>query len=245
MKKLRDDVAIDSILTTDEWNDRRLMVGEELKCCDVEGGLNPAELPLIVYFEAQIKSKLMDDGFKIETLSNPKKLELILKDLDKQGIEYANPAWQPPVFPERSVTRSDDNRIFWVKPDIDSALRTLESLEIIKRLLMGSDGLVNKQAVKIFLRSFELTINLARAGFVPEKALLGIKVVDGGTRGGVKSGKTRQEKAKPTAEAWQAEAEKIWRKHPTWGKPTIAEKVAEKLGGKPGTIRKHIEKTLP
>lgn len=81
----------------------------------------------------------------------------------------------------------------------------------------------------------------------PIAPLIGIseKVIGGGKSGGDKSAEVRQEKARSTTEIEQTEADKIWRKHPTWGKPMIAEKVAEKIGGKPGTIRKHIKKPLP
>jgi hypothetical protein len=71
------------------------------------------------------------------------------------------------------------------------------------------------------------------------------KEVSDATRGGVKSGKIRQEKAKPTAEAWQAEAEKIWRKHPAWKNRRVAADIEKRIGGNADTIRKSIKKPLP
>jgi hypothetical protein len=66
----------------------------------------------------------------------------------------------------------------------------------------------------------------------------------GGT-GGKKSGIVRQEKAKTIHEIWQAEADKTWKKHPTWGKPAVGKRIADDIGGKAGYIRKKIEKPLP
>jgi len=68
---------------------------------------------------------------------------------------------------------------------------------------------------------------------------------DGGLRGGELSGITRREKTAPEKTTWQTEAKKIWKKHPSWGKLAVAKLIAEKNGGKPGTIRKSIKKPLP
>ena len=62
---------------------------------------------------------------------------------------------------------------------------------------------------------------------------------------GEKSGVIRSEKAKPYHEVWQKEAEKIWNKHPLWGKLEVAKRIAEHVGGNPGTIRKSIIKPTP
>jgi hypothetical protein len=70
--------------------------------------------------------------------------------------------------------------------------------------------------------------------------LANIKCKKGGASGGKKSGERRRERARHTKAVWQAEAEKIRHKHPTWGKPAIAKKIAEKIGGNPDTIRKNI-----
>jgi hypothetical protein len=86
-----------------------------------------------------------------------------------------------------------------------------------------------------------------RAQLKPIAHLIDIseKVVDGGKDGGTKSGKSRQEKAKPIKDSWQAEAEKIWKKHPTWGKISVAKIIEEKIGNPFETIRKYIKKPLP
>lgn len=244
MKEHLDVEVIDDLITSDEWDHVRNHIDEELKCCDIKGGLKPDDLPFIVFCESIIKSKLITDGFKKDTLDDPNKLELIFKALSEQGRKYAIPVWQHRLFPIGLFKLSDDNRTFWVKPDVDAALRTLESVEVIKNLLVGNDGSVNKNAVKIFLRSFELTINLARAGLVPKMAMQGAKVVDGGKNGGKESGRVRRMKAEPTKESWQAEAEKIWQKHPAWKNRRVAAGIEKRIGGNPDTIRKSIKKPL-
>ena len=173
MKNLLYKYPLDSLITTDEWDHVRDLIGGELKCCEVEGGLNPADLPFILYFEGKMKDKLIKAGFDKEALDNPEELELILKELDKQGITYDHPKWRynPPYgFPSGSFILSSDNCILWIKPDIDAALRVLESIAIIKGLLVNN-GLPNKEAVKVYLRSLELIINLSRAGNISELAI--------------------------------------------------------------------------
>lgn len=173
MKNLLYKYPLDSLLATDEWDHMRYLIGENLKCCEVEGRLNPEDLPFIPYFKGTMKDKLIKAGFDKEALDNPDELELILKELDKQGIKYDHPKWRdnPPYgFPSGSFTLSSDNCILWVKPDIDAALRALESITIIKGLLVNN-GLVNREAIKVYLYSLELMINLSRAGNVPELAV--------------------------------------------------------------------------
>ena len=80
--------------------------------------------------------------------------------------------------------------------------------------------------------------------FVPLIEIAG-EVVDGGRDGGKKSGKVRLEKAKTIKQAWQREAEKIWRKHPAWSKKDIAREITKRIGGNIDTIRKSIQKPLP
>jgi len=67
---------------------------------------------------------------------------------------------------------------------------------------------------------------------------------DDGKESGKKSGEARREKAAPTKEAWQAEAEKIWRKHPAWKNRRVAADIEKKIGGKADYIRHHIKKPL-
>ena len=71
------------------------------------------------------------------------------------------------------------------------------------------------------------------------------KVVNGGKRGGEKSGKIRKEKAIPTKQAQQEEANKIWQRRPTWSKLQVATEIKKRIGGNPDTIRKSIQKPHP
>ena len=73
------------------------------------------------------------------------------------------------------------------------------------------------------------------------------KEIEDGKPGGKKSGEVRREKAKPTREAWQAEAEKIWQspRNSKLSNSSVAVLIAKKIGGKADYIRHHIKKPLP
>ena len=75
--------------------------------------------------------------------------------------------------------------------------------------------------------------------------LVGKANVHEGKLCGQKSGKVRRDKTKTVADKWQEEANKIWKKHPTWGKISVAKKIEEKTGEPFETIRKKIKKPLP
>lgn len=76
---------------------------------------------------------------------------------------------------------------------------------------------------------------------------MGKENVAGGGRGGAKSGETRRNKADQVWEAWQREAEKVWRnpKRSSLGKKDVARIISKKIGGNVDTIRKKIHKPLP
>jgi len=101
-----------------------------------------------------------------------------LTQLDKQGFLRNQPIAKPYFFPEKTYTMGEGNQSFWVNADIDAALRALECLSVIKGLLMD-DGLVNKKAVELYLRSLELVINLSRAGHIPELAVSKVMMQEG------------------------------------------------------------------
>jgi len=73
---------------------------------------------------------------------------------------------------------------------------------------------------------------------------IGKSNIDGGRNGGKKSGKVRLEKTKQLKEQWQKDAEKIWKKHPTWKNKRVAEYIARN-GENTDTIRKSIKKPTP
>ena len=163
----------DSMLMTDEWDHIRYLISEYLKGCEIENYLESGPLPLILEFEGVMKEKLTNVGFRKEDIEDKRNFKKILEILDNQGIAYQGWQWDkyPPYgLPSGSFTISKDNRLMWVKMDIDAALRTLESISIIKGLL-ANNGKINKEAVKVYLRTLELTVNLLRAGVVPELAV--------------------------------------------------------------------------
>jgi hypothetical protein len=116
------------------------------------------------------------------------------------------------------------NEVF---PDIPVS----EKKYLIKQLSPETRIKILKDTISLQKRSIDLIEPLVMAN---------IRCKKGGASGGKKSGERRREKAQHTKVVWQAEAEKIRHKHPTWGKPAIAKKIAEKIGGNPDTIRKNI-----
>ena len=68
---------------------------------------------------------------------------------------------------------------------------------------------------------------------------------EGGRKGGIVRGKQQTTNREKEWEKWQTEADKIWKKHPTWGKPAIAKMVHEKYPGSTArTIRLRIKKPV-
>lgn len=175
MKKKQKDLyeyGVDSLITTDEWDHVRYLISEELKCCDVKGGLDPADLPFFPYFEGKTKKKLIEVGFKKEIIEDKQKIKKLIYVLDfEQAQKFLHHRWDlnPPYgFPSGTYKLSEDNHTMWINSDIESALRALESITILKGLLFNN-GIVNKEAVKVYLHSFELIINLSRSGAIPKK----------------------------------------------------------------------------
>ena len=73
----------------------------------------------------------------------------------------------------------------------------------------------------------------------------GMSVKIGGHDGGIVRGKQQTTSREKEWEKWQTEADKIWKKHPTWGKPAIAKMVHEKYPGSTArTIRLRIKKPV-
>ncbi|MEN6621346.1 MAG: hypothetical protein ABFD50_07350 [Smithella sp.] len=60
---------------------------------------------------------------------------------------------------------------------------------------------------------------------------------------GQKSGEVRRDKTKTVADRWQEEANKIWKKHPTWSCNRVAGNIAAKTSESKETIRKKIKKS--
>jgi hypothetical protein len=167
---------IDSLIISNEWSEWdhvRYLIGEELKGLEVRKRIKPEYLPFIAYFEGEIKGKLIKAGFeKDDIINNQERLEIILKGLDNQGTTIYG-VWNYPPFaygyPADTVILNDNKSMYWIKPEIEAALRALESLSIIKGMLVKG-GLVNKEAARVYLRSLELIINLSKAGNIPKLA---------------------------------------------------------------------------
>lgn len=172
MKKKIDhqfNVIDDIIVSDDEWDHVRYLIGEELKVLEVVDKPRQEDLPFFAHFEYKIKRKLIKAGFKKDIIDNQKRFGKVLNGLNNQGKTIygaRGDVWKYPPwaygYPMDVVILNDDKSMYWIKPDIEAALRTLESITIMKGLLL------NNEAVKVYLRSFELTINLSRAGLIPK-----------------------------------------------------------------------------
>lgn len=193
MKKDLYDFVGDSMITSDEWDHFQYVIGEELKALDIKGSWVMDYLPGFADFEYQIKQRLIDAGFNKDTLKDSTERKHLLRVMDFSGMEYRDPIWlkeSPIGLPHGTYTVRDDYRMFWVKPHIEAAIRTLESLAILKELLIKKGQAkkdeikimqrlpsgeeeergVNKDAVRVYLRTLEMVVNLVRAGNIAELA---------------------------------------------------------------------------
>ena len=163
----RNDYPIDFFLTSDEWwSGMRLIIRNNIESYES----NPSctgDAPFIQWFEEMLHKRLREEGFRKEILDNQSELKKLTSVLDSQGFRYKDWNWieSPPYgLPTESYTVSEDGHTMWVRPSMEAALRSLESLMAIKKLL------VNKNAVQVFLLSLDLIVNSARAGRVPDLA---------------------------------------------------------------------------
>jgi hypothetical protein len=163
VKGVLDEHPIDSLLT-DEWDHVRDLIGGHLRDCEDERTFDPSDLPFILYFETQTKRKLIKAGFDKDDIDDQELFELVLTGLDHQGSPTLSTWNRPYGYPADVVTFSEDRRTYWIRPDIDAALRALQSIAALKELLRNND------AVRIYLQSFEMVINLLRSGNAPELA---------------------------------------------------------------------------
>ena len=170
---MKDDLAdcpFEAILTSDKWNHFRYLIEEELKGLAINKDIKAEYLPFIGYFECKIKEKLLNAGFKKEIIEDPEELKSLITVLNKQGIKNSFHRYdlQPPdAFPPSAYNVSEDHHTIWINADIETALRALESAKILQGLLIKNDY-INKDAVRVYLRSLEMIINLARTGNLAE-----------------------------------------------------------------------------
>jgi hypothetical protein len=163
LKAPLDDILI--INEWDGWGHVSDLIRAYLKDCEVEAAYDPNDLPFIVHFESRIREKLIKAGFAIDTLMDKDKMQAIYDVLAEDGLERYEV--YPGPLPKGTYTISEDKRVFWVNPDTSAALQAWQAINILKQLLINND------AVKIFLRTFELIISLSRAGEIPAKAIQG------------------------------------------------------------------------
>jgi hypothetical protein len=155
-----------ALLTSDEWDDAQYYISNEFEFLE-EIAIKKHHLKdirlfhnhILSLFEREIKEMLIETGFEKVMLEDPDKLHKIIKALDRMGIEYKFPRYELPYgFPEGILKIRQDKKVIWVKPEIESALRALESINLMTKELS------DKKSIIIFLKSFELLVNVLRAG---------------------------------------------------------------------------------
>lgn len=175
MKKINDRInPIDDLIVSDEWTHVRYKIREALKTCDYEEAGDfflSRGLPFLGWYRRAIEKRLVNAGFKEEFIKEEIWFKGIIYFVNfEQGRNSSGYRWDlnPPFgFPSQTYTLSDDNYEIWIKPEIEAALLALQSIKQLQELLV-KDGMVNIEAVKVYLRSFELFVNLSRAGNLPD-----------------------------------------------------------------------------
>jgi hypothetical protein len=174
LRNLLDEFPIDSAIAGDECDYFRYLIDGTLAEVDVDGMLDHLALPFFAFFERTMKDKLLKAGFKKSIIENEKRLETTIKNLNKQGCGNAylwTKDWLPYGFPPSVVTFGKDNKkLYWIEPDIGAALLALQSIATLKDLLINN-GAVNKEAIKVYLNTLQLTVNLTRASNIPMLAI--------------------------------------------------------------------------
>lgn len=219
MKSDLDKFYFDAILTSDDWDHLRYLIKREIEDCDCEGigeFYSRMGVPFLRNFEQWIETKLIEAGFKKELIKEEIWIKGLIYSVEcKHGQPYQDYRWDlhPPFgFPAGTYKISDDKHTLWFNPEVEAAFRTLGSIRIMRKLLR-TDGAVNKEAVKVYLHTLALTINLTRAGNISEKAIQGQshsntqskkgqrpRNVNGMTPG---ERKTRNEKIKAAFKKWK------------------------------------------
>lgn len=176
MKKDLNEFPLDSVILSDTWDDFQYHICNEIKNCDYEkiGAVySKIGFPFLRSFEIWIEKKLIKAGFKKETIRDEVEFDKLIYVLNFEQMRK-NTNWNfdlnPPYgFPAGTYKVSKDSHSMWINSDIEAALLTLESIKIIRGLLV-TNGVVNKKAVKVYLRTLEMTVNLTRAGNIADIA---------------------------------------------------------------------------
>jgi hypothetical protein len=251
----RDDQLADDLINTnfldDEWGSHvRHVIKNTLRTCDYEEAGDfflSHGLPFLGWYKRSLEDRLISAKFKKEHIKEEFWFKDLIRTIDfAQGKMYEG-RWDlnPPFgFPPETYTLSDDKHQMWVKPKIEAALLALQSIKKLKELIIKDDK-VNMQAIKVYLRTFELAINILRSGKLPKYLSDGEKQKFGGKTGGGISAKIRQEKSEAMQKQWQAEANRILKKRPGWSKQRVAVEIVKRKKNNGRTadyIRKKIKK---
>jgi len=162
---------IDSLLTSDDWDHVTYLIEEDLKYYEIEDDAELTQSIFISDFEDSIKIKLIKSGFKKEAIESQERMKAILEGLNMQGRTIkgiGNTLLKE--YPSKVVKFGKDENIYWIQPEIEAALRSLVAMTELKARLMNGP-LLNKEAIKTFLLSLKLIVNLVRAGNVPKLAI--------------------------------------------------------------------------
>lgn len=180
-------IGVDSLLDKHgEWDHYQYLIEGFLEFCELDEPIrfkDSVHMTFLTGFEKEIKEKLIKAGFKKINIDDQYSIELLVSCLDYQGIkqipmacltwdEYFSKALGESTYPKGSITYNKNQSMFWIKPDIDAALRVLKNIPKVKRLLVDGPNL-NKEALELYLRTFELIINVARAGVVLKQLKIG------------------------------------------------------------------------
>lgn len=153
----------DWMLSTGTWGDDfGRTISENLKICRTSFSFDANGLPFIPYFEKKMQAKLTSAGFKEEVLVTPRKLKFLIDQLEKQGFEFVHP-WPGHSFPES--TYEIDGTTFWVKPEIEAALRALAAIGRLKELLRDN------AAIEVYLQTLDMLSNLMRSGNLVQQGI--------------------------------------------------------------------------
>jgi hypothetical protein len=165
MKKRSDPVQIlDGVVTSDEYDHFQDLIKEALSECDEVQDALP--LPFLEYFTAEINRTLIASGFNQKAIKDKDEIKKLVVVMSRAGRKWGFDI-DPPGFPHGTYELGHEKKIFWVKPEIEAALRALSTLMKITKII--KDG----SCVKVYLHTMALVVNLIRAGIVPELANMG------------------------------------------------------------------------
>jgi len=176
-----DNAPTDLLITTDEWDHVKYLIHQNIKDCDYEEAgeyFLKTGLPFLSFFRRAIIAGLIKRGFKADKINDENELNILMYVIEnEQGKDFPGHRWDinpPSGFPKGTYTVSKGKHHMWIEPEIEAALLTLRSIKKLHDLLI-KDAVVDTGAVKVYLRTFELAINILRSGLLPKMAQMGEK----------------------------------------------------------------------